>query len=189
MKPGRKTAINNWNSHRLKIVGQIAYALGNDSLAQWTINELKNQIAINLTPEGYSTDFKLRDALSYHSYDLEPLLALCIVIKRATGQDFYRYQSPIGSSIKKSTEWFVPYVDGRQQHAEFVHTTVGFDLARAKNKEPGHEIGILYNPTKGIQTLSLASYFDKNMISSVQKAEHSTSAYPNWQLVLNRVMQ
>lgn len=189
MRPGRKTAVNNWNSHRLKIVGQIGFVLNSASLIQWTNKELKKQIVVNLDPDGSGLDFKERDALHYHSYNLEPLLTLAIVIKRATGEDLYNYVSPKQTSIKKSVEWFVPFVDGSQQHAEYVNTTVKFDLARAKNNEGGHKIGALYNPKSGIYALSLASYFDKKYIKVVQTTLDNPSPYPNWQLVLNSVMK
>jgi hypothetical protein len=189
MKAGRKTAINNWNSHRLKIVGEIGFVLNSESLTQWTNKELKKQIAVNLDPDGSGLDFKERDALHYHSYNLEPLLTLAIAIKRATGQDLYNYVSPKQTSIKKSVEWFVPFVDGSQQHAEYVNTTVKFDIARAKNNEGGHKIGALYNPKSGIYALSLASYFDKKYIKVVQTTLDNPSPYLNWQLVLNSVMK
>jgi hypothetical protein len=92
-KPAKQTGYNNWNSHRLKVVGEIAYAINDAELQKFTIDGLKKQIEVNLYADGSGIDFKLRDALHYHAYDLEPLLKLAIVLKRATGVDYYTYLS------------------------------------------------------------------------------------------------
>ncbi|MFD2636772.1 alginate lyase family protein [Pedobacter mendelii] len=100
MNRNRGTGINNWNAHRLKIVGEIGYALNNKEFIDWTIDRFKKHIEVNLNEDGTSLDFKDRDAMHYHIYDLEPMLKLALLIKRAGGEDFYNYQSPKLSSIK-----------------------------------------------------------------------------------------
>src|SRR6185437_15950549 len=159
--PKRATSHNNWNSHRLKIVGEIGFAIGDKALQTYAINGLKEQIGSNLLPDGSSEDFVSRDALHYHLYDLEPLLKLAIVLKRATGADYYSFVAPSGSSIRKSVEWLLPYLDGRQTHAEFVNSKVEFDRRRAQNGEKGYQAGTLFQPKSGIGVLLLAAYFDK----------------------------
>jgi hypothetical protein len=187
MQTGR-TASNNWNSHRLKVVGEIAYAINDDSFKKFTIEALKVQIAKNLEADGSSIDFKLRDALHYHVYDLEPLLKLAIVIKRATGINFYSYTSAIGSSIKKSVEWVLPYLNGEKTHAEYVNSTSKFDAARANNNEPAFKTGALFKPEAGLPTLLLASYFDNAYIKNVKTIKDSPSEFSDWQLALNKAM-
>lgn len=189
MKPNRETSYNNWNSHRLKIVGEIAYALNDDALKQFTLNGFKNQLAKNLKPDGSSIDFELRDALHYHVYDLEPLLKLIIVLKRASGTDYYRYQSEQQTSVKKSVEWLVPYLTGEKTHQEYVKSKVDFDRKRAKNNEPAYKIGADFKPESGIEVLSLAAYFQPGYIAIINKIKSTTGAYPNWQSVLNAAMR
>ncbi|TZF86057.1 alginate lyase family protein (plasmid) [Pedobacter sp. BS3] len=186
--PKRSTSYNNWHSHRLKIIGEIAYAINNEQLQQYTINELKTQLERNLNPDGSSIDFKLRDALHYHVYDLEPLLELAIVLKRATGVNYYTWQSPTGSSIEKSVNWLLPYLNGQKTHQEYVNTTVKFDIARAKNNEAGHEIGALFEPRKGTTVLLLASYFNDHLQQVANNLLQTTAHYPKWQTVLNEIM-
>lgn len=176
------TAYNNWNSHRLKIIGEIGFTLGDQNLQQFAVEGLKKQLAVNLLPDGSSIDFKLRDALHYHVYDLEPLLKLCIVINRAQGTDFYRKQSQEGASVQKSVNWLVPFLTGEKQHGEFVHSTVAFDLERAKNGELGYKAGSSFNPLNGLKTLALAAYFDPSLKEVYQKI--GGTAY-EWQLLLN----
>ena len=60
------TSMNNWNSHRLKIVGLIGYTLGNPSLIGGALDGDRRQVAVNLAPDGSSFDFHEGDALHYH---------------------------------------------------------------------------------------------------------------------------
>ncbi|HEY4290160.1 MAG TPA: alginate lyase family protein [Puia sp.] len=167
--PDRPSFYNNWHSHRLKIVGEIAYAIGDTALQGYTIRELKIQLEKNLNPDGSSIDFVSRDALHYHVYDLEPLLKLAIVLSRATGADFYNYPSPTGSSIKRSVDWLLPYVNGQKTHPEFVNSTVDFDRKRAQNNESAYKAGTQFEPKNGMATLVLATYFDKGSFKQVRE--------------------
>ena len=183
MNSGRGSAINNWNAHRLKVVGEIGYALGNQKLIDWTIAHLKTHIAINLNADGTSLDFKERDAMHYHIYDLEPMLKLAIMIDRAKGPDFYSYESPQGASIKKSVEWLLPYIKGEKQHEEYVHTKVAFDRARAKNNEAGFAPGTMFKPMLALPVLQLSVYFDqsqKDLLAGLQQ-------YENVERIINRI--
>jgi hypothetical protein len=184
-QPGRATATNNWHSHRLKIVGEIAYAIGDVTLERYCVEAIKAQIGRNLHADGASDDFVTRDALHYHVYDLEPLLKLSIVLKRATGVDFYAYVAPSGSSIKKSVEWLLPYLDGRKTHAEFVNSTVEFDRKRAQNGEAAYKAGSLFDPRNGVATLLLAAWFDPGMMEPARGLLGSTDKYPAWQAVVD----
>jgi hypothetical protein len=184
-QPGRGSATNNWNSHRLKVVGEIAFAIGDVALQQYCIAGLKAQIGQNLLADGSSDDFKTRDALHYHVYDLEPLLKLSIVLRRATGVDYYTYESPSGSSIKKSVAWLLPYLDGRKTHAEFVNSTVEFDRQRAKNGEAAYKAGTLFDPRNGVATLLLAAWFDDVLMEPARQLLGTAEAYPAWQAVVN----
>ena len=187
-KPNKETGYNNWNSHRLKVVGEIAYAINDAELQKFTIDGLKKQIEVNLYADGSGVDFKLRDALHYHAYDLEPLLKLAIVLKRATGVDYYSYVSDKQSSIKKSVEWFVPYITGEKTHGEFVNSTVAFDKKRAMNGQAEYKAGTLFKPANGLKTLALAAYFDPQYTGVIEKVKATDNKYSDWQLVLNKVM-
>lgn len=187
MKVGRETSYNNWHSHRLKEVGEIGFAINNKKYIDFAVDGIKTQIGKNLLPDGSSIDFKLRDALHYHTYDLEPLTKLAIIIKRATGVDYYNYESPEQTSIKKSTDWLVPFVSGVKTHGEFVNSTVAFDKKRAANGEKGYIAGTLFEPRNGIGALLLAEYFFPDAINLIQKVKGTQENYPDWQLVLNKV--
>lgn len=187
MKKGKTTSYNNWHSHRLKEVGEIGFAINDKKYIDFATEGIKTQIGKNLLPDGSSIDFKLRDALHYHAYDLEPLLKLAIIIKRATGVDYYTYESPEQTSIKKSVDWFVPFITGAKTHGEFANSTVAFDRKRAANGEKGYAAGTPFNPKNGMGTLLLTEYFSPDTISLIQKLKGTGEIYPEWQLVLNKV--
>ncbi len=189
-RPGRATSTNNWHSHRLKIVGEIAFAIGDTALQGYTVRGIRDQIARNLNPDGSSSDFVTRDALHYHVYDLEPLLTLAIVLQRATGVDYYTYVSPAGTSIRHSVQWLLPYLTGEKTHGEFVNSTVEFDRQRARNGEAAYKAGTLFDPKNGVNTLMLAAYFDADpsFMPLARKLSGTEDLYPGWQAVVDAVM-
>jgi hypothetical protein len=183
----KTTSFNNWNSHRLKVIGCIAYILNNDEYKKYIDEELPVQIEKNLLPDGSGFDFLERDALHYHVYTLEPLISLATVLKRATGKDYYNYTSTSGASINKSVNFLVPYVTGEKTHGEYVNSKVAFDKKRAENKEAGFEIGANFKPVNGIPVIIQAAYFQPSLMEAVKKATDNKNVYPNWQAVLNAV--
>jgi hypothetical protein len=82
-------------------------------------------------------------------------------------------------------EWLLPYLDGRQTHAEFVNSTVDFDRRRAQNGEAGYKAGTLFEPKSGIATLVLAAYFDEGKLELARRLAGSREDYPGWQAVIN----
>jgi Alginate lyase len=186
-KPGRGTAINNWNSHRIKIITLIAYTLHTKKYDDVITTELEKQLVINLNADGTTHDFVERDAFHYHTYDLEPLLSACIAIYRATGKNYFDYETPKGASIKKCVDFMVPYMTGEKTHGEFVNSTVPFDQQRAKNHEKGYEAGTLFKPESGLYTLSLAAYFNPSYLVAIKQTMKNNPDYFNWQLALNSV--
>lgn len=183
----KKTSYNNWNSHRMKVIGLIAYILNNDGYKTHIATELPAQIEKNLLPDGSGIDFHERDALHYHIYTLEPLISLATVVKRATGKDFYNYTSPSGASVKASIDFLIPFVSGEKLHPEFVNSTVAFDKKRADNKEAGYEIGAPFKQKAGVPVLVQAAYFEPSCMNVVRKVLNTSATYPSWQAVINAV--
>jgi hypothetical protein len=178
---------NNWNSHRIKVVGEIAYILDDDKLKVYVDTMMKRQIYRNLYADGSGMDFVERDALHYQAYTLEPLLSIATVIKRGGGSNFYTYVSPSKSSIAKSVEFLVPYATGEKTHPEFVNSTVAFDRKRAANHEPGYTIGENFNPKATLDVFSYASYFKPEYTKLVKSLMNTDETYPNWHSILNKI--
>lgn len=181
------TAVNNWNSHRIKIIAMIVYTLHDNKYNKIVEQLLTRQIAINLYPDGSGYDFEERDALHYHVYTLEPLLTAATAIYRATGKDYFNYESEKGSSIKKSIDFLVPYITGEKTHGEFMNSRVGFDRARAKNNEKGYQPGTKFKPLTGVHVLEQASFFTNQYLPVIQQVIAGTSHNEDWELILNKV--
>ena len=183
-RPNRATSYNNWHSHRLKVIGEIAFAIGDTALEGYAARGLVAQIGRNLRADGPSEDFVTRDALHYHVYDLEPLLKLAIVLKRATGTDYYSLISAGGSSIQRSVQWLLPYVTGEKMHAEFVNSTVEFDRRRAQNGEAAYKAGSMFDPKNGVMVLLLAAYWDPSLMATARKVAGTEDRFPAWASVV-----
>ena len=176
---------NNWQSHRLKIVGLIGYTLSEKKYIDYAVEGFKRQIEVNLRPDGSSIDFHERDALHYHCYDIEPLLELAIVANN-NGTNLYTYKSKSGASLEKSVKFLVPFCSGEKKHPEFVKSTVAFDRKRAESGDENYKAGHLFDPKKGGHTLELAAAFDKNLSEVYcQATARTASIYPSWQFVIN----
>ena len=178
---------NNWQSHRLKIVGLIGYTLAEKKYIDYAIEGFKRQIEVNLRPDGSSIDFHERDALHYHCYDVEPLLELAIAANN-NGTNLYTYKSKSGASLEKSVKFLMPFCSGEKKHPEFVKSTVAFDRKRAESGDENYKAGHLFDPKKGGRSLELAAAFDKNLSEVYcQATARTVSIYPSWQFVLNAV--
>ncbi|OOQ56532.1 alginate lyase family protein [Mucilaginibacter pedocola] len=187
-KPGRGTAINNWNSHRIKMITLIAYTLHDDSYNSTIITELEKQLNVNLNADGTTHDLMERDAFHYQTYDLEPLMSAAMAIYRANGKNYFTWKTANGSTIKNCVDYMTPYMTGEKTHPEFVKSKVAFDLKRAQNNEKGYAPGTLFEPKNGIDTFALAGYFDKGYEEIIRKAAND-AGYLNWRMVLNGVVR
>lgn len=186
---GRTTHKNNWHSHRLKIIGLIGYLLADTALEDLVVEGYHRQVAVNLEADGSSLDFHTRDALHYHCYDLEPLLALAICA-RQHGLDFFNYQAPSGASLARAVQFLVPYCVGTKTHAEFVHTNVLFDRKRAEAGQAGYRAGSLFDPHQALSTLSLAAAFDPSCgVLERRISGHPGARFASWQDVLDAALE
>lgn len=130
------TTVNNWQSHRVKLITLSAFALNDPVLIKSAQRAFQAQLDYNLRPDGSTVDFEQRDALHYVVYDLEPLLMAALAAK-AHGLNWYGMKSRHGASLETALQWLEPYAAGERTHQEFAHTTVEFDRTRAKAGLPG----------------------------------------------------
>ena len=130
------TTVNNWQSHRVKLITLSAFALNDSGLISSAQRALQTQLDYNLHADGSTVDFEQRDALHYVVYDLEPLLIAALAAK-AHGLEWYSMKSRNGASLETALQWLAPYATGERTHEEFAHTTVEFDRTRAKAGLPG----------------------------------------------------
>jgi hypothetical protein len=152
------TAINNWQSHRVKLFTLLAYALGEAELVERAHRAFAAQLAANLRGDGTTVDFAQRDAIHYVTYDLEPLLTAALAA-RLHGADWYGETSPAGASLGGALDWLAPFADGSKSHIEFVHTTVRFDIERKEAGVPG--FAGAFEPSDARLTFALAARLDR----------------------------
>ncbi len=184
-KERNATGMNNWNSHRLKIVGLIGFTLADKTLIKYAVDGYKTQIEANLHPDGSSYDFHERDALHYHLYDLEPLLALCQAAQQ-NGIDLYHFQAASGASLDKSIRFLIPYCDGTKTHPEFVNSKVAFDKKRAQSGDKHYQAGRLFEPKEAASVFEQAAFFDAAYAAFYFKVSHQPATpYPTWAFLLH----
>ena len=156
--PGFTIWVNNWQSHRIKLVTMIAVATGDRRLFAEARRLFRLQIAANIHPDGETLDFFGRDALHYVVYDLEPLLQAALAARTFANEDWYRWETPDHASLARAVAWLTPYASGKVTHEEFVHSTVDYDAERAAAGVKGFKG--LFDVHDAASTYWLASQFD-----------------------------
>ncbi len=162
IRPSSSTSKNNHHSHRLKIIGHIAFLLPDSELTRWVVTDYKRHLDGNLYPDGATFDLHQRDALHYHVYDLLPLIELAIVADK-NGVDLYGYTTPQGANLEKSIAFLIPYITGEKVHREFVRSTVKFDSQRSEAGDPRIRVGEKWQPGKAKTLFDLAGYFQPRL--------------------------
>lgn len=131
--------INNWQSHRIKLLAMSAAVLGDPALVAAAREQLMLQVAANIRPDGSTVDFAQRDALHYVTYDLEPLVQAALALSPYGKDNLLEARSASGSSIAAALDWLAPYAEGRRAHQEFVHTQEPFDIERQRAGLKGYD--------------------------------------------------
>lgn len=168
------TWINNWQSHRIKLITLSAAALEDKALMEQAHQLFLQQIANNIRPDGTVEDFETRDALHYVVYDLEPLTMAAIAAK-TFHEDWFQEKAANGANLASAIDWLVPYADGSKTHEEFTHSHVAFDAKRANAGVAG--FSGLWNPqTSGILFWQ-ASQLDSHYLLLAQKLHPNE---PDW---------
>ncbi|MDO1530288.1 alginate lyase family protein [Fulvimonas sp. R45] len=147
--------VNNWQSHRIKLLATAAAALGDPALVADARRRLMTQVAANIRPDGSTVDFAQRDALHYVTYDLEPLVQAALALSPYGRDNLLEARSPTGSSIAAALDWLAPYAEGRLSHQEFVHTSEPFDVERRRAGLEGY--GGRWNPRNGATLYAYAA--------------------------------
>lgn len=181
-----KVRRENWQSHRLKIVGLIGATTGSDKLWAIADNGFKEQIGTNFDATGQSVDFKRRDALHYHLYAVQPLLTLACVAQNK-GERLFDYKASNGASLREAVEFVEPYATGVKQHMEFVDSEVSFDRKRAAAGERAFAQKP-WSPRAGIRLFAEAGCLDPAYDKLAARiAGGNGSPYVSWRSVINAV--
>lgn len=179
---------NNWKAKQIKLVGTIGLMLENPAYVQYAIGDFKAYVNKSLYADGSSRDLEQRDALSYHTSGLDPLLTFAITLDQldtGTSEDLFRYENPHGGSVKKSVDFVIPYATGEKEYKEWVNTKVELDKRRAEAGLEKYQPGKLFDPKESRDTFELAYYFDPIYKDIIQVlSETSFKDYNSWFSVL-----
>lgn len=152
--PRGTTAINNWNSHRVKLATLASFATGDARLIAQARARYLTQLRDNIGPDGIVYDFGQRDALHYVVYSLEPLLTAAMAGRRHGEAWWSDAEFRLGTAIA----WLRPYAAGEKRHMEFVNSRVEFDRTRRAAGLPG--FAGPYDPKKARTVMAMAARFD-----------------------------
>jgi len=159
------TAINNWNSHRVKLIALAAFALGDPALIARAHDAYRTQLRANIRADGSTLDFELRDAVHYVVYDLEPLAVAAL----AAGRHGHDWVAEENAALIRGLAWLEPYAAGEKVHQEFARTTLAFDRTRRQAGLPGFDGP--FDPKKARTAMALAARLDPAL-----RRRHGSSA-------------
>jgi hypothetical protein len=182
----RKAAINNWQSHRVKLATMAAFRTGDPQLIARAHDAFRAQLAANLRPDGSTIDYEERDALHYVTYDLDPLL-MASLAARAHGANWYSEATPEGASLSRSLDWLAPFARGDKVQIEFARSGVPFDRQRAaagQDEYAPHP----WDTANAVSTYSLAVALDPRFRPLLTSIVRRTGRRPaSWLLLTGKV--
>lgn len=163
------------------IAGQV---LENERWKRGVRGAIERFVEQSLYPDGRSYDLKHRDTLTYHCSALRPMIELAILAGDA-GPEIYRWESAEGASLKRSTDYVVPFATGQQTRQEWLHTEVELDRQRAAAGLEAYRPGRLFDPQSALELMQAASCFDAELLGVVNQLTNSqTKRFPTWQTLV-----
>jgi len=121
-KFGPNTETNNHKTHHLKILLMLDKMLGRTDEYEKDLALTERHLKLNLaSPDGSSIDYKQRDALHYHIFDLEAWNEIALV----TGC--------CASNVDRAFGFFEKTLKNNPDHLEFANSTAPIDGRRAAN--------------------------------------------------------
>ena len=170
-------------AQRIKTLGTLGYLLNEPELVKHSIAAFKRYIEVSLYPDGTSYELVQTNILANHVTMLEALVSFGITFRQFEGPetrlDVYSYQSPNGSSVKRSVEYIEPYAKGKllykedRENVQMNETTMSYSLGETDDTETW------FNPESANTLLQLSAYFDNNESKLIQ-TKSSQKAYETW---------
>ena len=180
-----KEDVYNWQSHRIKLALLASYGLGDQALIAHSLELLRHHLDGNLLPGSVAIDFGKRDALHYTVYDLEPLTMAALATKSHSGTDLFAAKTANDGSLKGAVDWLEPYAEGREKHVEFSHSTVSFDMARAKAGV--HGFSGEWDPAQSLLLYATASNLSPSYLPLYESIRTKSGCHTHdWLILLQR---
>ncbi len=179
------THLTNRYTKHIRLVAMFGRILERAEWQQAAVAGFKRFVTESLRPDGTSLDLERRDTLTYHTSALRPLIELA-VIGGDEGAALYTWESPSGSSLKKSVDYVVPFAEGTKTREEWRNTTLDLDRRRAAAGIEAYRQGRLYETKDALPMLEEASFFDASLVPLVRKLHESrASRFGSWTMVVN----
>ncbi|MFO0598109.1 MAG: alginate lyase family protein [Myxococcaceae bacterium] len=155
--------INNWRTFNLQIRATGAAVIGDQAAMKRASAALDSVLKRTIAANGESFDFRHRDALHYHVYNLSALLNLASLTPQVLTTDAKR-------RIEHAVTFMKPYYLGTKKHLEFQHTQVAFDIERRNAGEPAYQVH-RWDPREADDVLQLARAVFPSVRGWTAKAE------------------
>ena len=166
----RKVSKNNWFTKKVKLLLYAGLILEDKKQISWCIKEFEKYIAHSLRANGSSIEIEHRDAMSYHVAGLKPLLQIAIILNSSIKDpNFYELLSENGCSLKKSSEFVLPYAKKEKVYEQWRNTKVKLDKQRAAAGIAKYQPGYKWKPESGTEFYIMASFFDAKFNSLAEK--------------------
>lgn len=167
-KFGPSSGKNNLRTHQLKILLMVDRLLEDEKSLNSDKETLRQHLNKNLLKDGISIDYRERDALHYHAYNLEPWLEIALL------EPYYL------PKVTESYHYLIKQIKDDNIHQQFTHSKQKIDKKRAQGGFSYAKKGGSFD-TKGItrsvivfNTISTTK-LDKDVLKylSAKKAKHS----------------
>ncbi|MBN1180950.1 MAG: alginate lyase family protein [Bacteroidales bacterium] len=177
-------------AQRIKNIGTLGYLLNEPEYVKYSVSAFKRYVEVSLYPDGTSYELSQSNILENHVTMLEALVSFGITFRQFEGSetrlDVYSYQSPNGSSVKRSVEYVEPYAKGKLKHMEqydrdeMVESTMSYGFEDANSSREW------FNPAAANTLMQLASFFDKSDTKIIQSKSENRH-YETWLGLMVRV--
>lgn len=138
---GESSGKNNHRTHQLKMLVMLDKLLNDQEQLTFDRAMLKQHLSVNLFDNGESLDFKERDSLHYHVYDLEAWLELALM---GEGEQ---------DKINRGVEFLLEQLKTGDIDQQFVHSKQAIDQQRSDGGFKDKQVGGQYPVKKAMRTL------------------------------------
>ncbi len=119
-KFGTSSSKNNLRTHQLKILLMLDRLLNDEESLKQDLAQLELHAKTNFFKDGSSIDYKERDALHYHVFNLEPWLEIALLE--------FNYSEPVNQSF----DFLAKQIKAENIHNQFVNSQQKIDKKREK---------------------------------------------------------
>lgn len=180
---------SNRDTKRLRLIAAIALSQNRSHWLQETWQDVREYVASGLYPDGTSYDLHHRDSLTYHVSALVPMVDLA-VLARHQGESLYAWETPAGSSLRRSVGFVVPFASGLKQREEWTNSRVELDRRRAAAGLADYQPGKPYDPKNAVPLLEAAERFEPEFATLIARLVGSPAKrFPTWWTVINAAVR